>query len=68
MRVPETPVLSEGTIEKPVKFEPATKHFVVPVGRKTNNVQLLVKTEKARTDHWAGLGLASGSGLGLGLG
>ena len=66
--MPETPLLSEGAIEKPVKFEPATKHFVVPVGRKTNDVQLLVRTEKARTHHWAGLGLGSGSGLGLGLG
>ena len=53
VRVPETLVLCEGAIEKPVKFEQATKHFVVPVGRKTNDVQLLVRTDKADTDHWA---------------
>jgi len=44
VRVPDGASLIASTIESPVKFEQATQQFVVPVGRKTNDVQLLVRT------------------------
>ena len=53
VRVPDTQLLFGGDADEPVTLERTGKAIVARVGRKTNDVALVVTSDKAESEHWA---------------